>query len=509
MTREQIFQQLSEQPEQNFDLVIIGGGASGAGLALEASHVGLKVLLLEANDFMSGTSSRSTKLLHGGVRYLEQAIKTLDWQKYQLVKDALQERKQLMSMAPHLCRPLTLVTPCKNPFEQAYYYLGLQFYQWLAGKQKLGRVSRLSRATLQACQPNLGAQYRSAVSYVDGQFDDARFGISMLQTAQQLGAQLLNYCPVTKLHLRDGQVVGLSFRDELKHTEWQIQCSQIINATGAFCDQIRQLADPELPPLVSSSRGSHLVLPRKFLPTDQGLLIPNTSDGRVLFMLPWQDYCLLGTTDNESQASLEPQIPEQDIQYLLAEIRPHLKQRISKQDILGCFTGFRPLIQGLAGQGSSKISRDHQIHQDSNGLISLIGGKWTTWRIMAQDCLAFAKQKFSLNLQQPSQHYSLVGAQLGVPLQLAADLEPSIAQHLLSQYGDQAQQVMDLGPVEPILAGHPYITNELIWAYEQEFCHKIDDLIERRWRIGQQNAKLAAQLKDRISALQLWPTGRR
>lgn len=502
MTRSDI---LAHLPHSRYDLVIIGGGASGAGLALEASHQGAKVLLLEAQDFMAGTSSRSTKLLHGGVRYLEQAIKNRDPSKYQLVKDALGERKRLLAMAPHLCRSLRLVTPCAQRSQQWYYFLGLSLYQQLAGKEAIGQAQRHSADAMRQMCPSLNEHYRYGVSYFDGQFDDARFGISMLRTAEQLGAHMLNYCALSHFSLRDGRVAGLSVTDQLTGRCHQLVASQVINASGPQVDRVRQLANPDLPDSLQCSRGSHLVLPGHYCRDDTGWLIPNTSDGRVLFMLPWQGYCLLGTTDDPDQDSLNPSMPSADADYLLAEIRPYLRTPVSDADVSGHFTGLRPLAKAQPGLSSSQMSRDHQILMDDTGLISLLGGKWTTWRKMALDCLHVARQKFVLPLPAQRPDYRLVGAQLGVPQSPLTPLDADIHRHLYQQYGDLAPQVAELGPIERILPNQPFITNELIWAFEQEYCQFTEDLLHRRWRVGIQNVQLAAQLADRIHALRLWP----
>lgn len=500
MKRAAILQQLASN---HYDLAIIGGGATGAGLALDASLRGLRVVLLEQADFMAGTSSKSTKLVHGGVRYLEQAVRQRDPGLYQLVRDALAERKRMLAMAPHLCRPIQLVTPVTGLFERLYYRLGLELYDRLAGSERLGHSQMMSAAAMRRQLPGLHPRLSHGVGYWDGQFDDARFGLAIMRTAAQHGAHCLNYVRVDRFILEQGQIQGLHCQDQLSQQDYPIRCRAVINATGPFTDHIRQLQDPACSPLLTLSRGSHLVSRRQLTDPNTGLLIPKTADGRVLFVLPWQgQYSLIGTTDDPAELSLDPAASQQDLNYLLDQVNPYLATPLSEADIGASFSGLRPLVSPSSSglQGTSQISRDHYLHLDPSGLISLTGGKWTTWRKMAEDGIDLLLEKFPMPYQTTCQtaELRLLGAQQGVPNALSPQLPESVRQHLWQHYGDEAEQVLASGEARPLLKGQPYLACELVWQREQEFACQAHDHLHRRWRIGLLDTALAEQLQAKL-----------
>lgn len=364
-------------------MVIIGGGATGVGTALDAASRGYKVLLLEASDFGKGTSSRSTKLIHGGVRYLEQGNVTL-------VMEALRERGILRQNAPHLVRDLAFVVPNYEWWEAPFYGVGLKLYDFLAGKYGFGRSRVLSREDTLARIPNLKTEgLRGGVVYFDGQFDDARLLLHLAITAGQQGAALVNYCRVEALSQNgEGYVDGVVARDLESGESLEIGAKVVINATGAFSDAVRRMADPSVQPMIAPSQGIHLVFDGSFLQSQDAVLVPRTSDGRVLFAIPWHGHTLVGTTDTPVEiAALEPRPTPQEIDFILATAGLYLDRAPTRADVLSMWAGIRPLVRSSATGSTASLSRDHSIHIDSSGLLTIAGGKWTTYRNMAEDCV--------------------------------------------------------------------------------------------------------------------------
>ncbi len=372
------------QRREPWDIAVIGGGATGASIALDAASRGLSVLLLERSDFGKGTSSRSTKLVHGGVRYLAQG-------NISLVRDALRERGRLARNAPHVVHERSFVVPCRSWFEFAWYRLGFWVYDLLAGKSDYRRSHGMrGKECIQRVSTLKPDRARWGVLYSDGQFDDTRLLIDILRTACSLGAVAINYANVDRI-VKDtsGNISGLRFVDLETDQAIEVTARCIVNAAGPFCDGVRQLDQHDCEPMVAASQGVHVVLPRSFLPGDTAIIVPKTSDGRVLFLIPWHDRIVVGTTDTPiPDAPIEPRPLDEEIDFLLRTCSDYLVNPPSRRDVKSVFTGIRPLVRPKRAKGkTSSISRDHTIDISDSGLITITGGKWTTARKMAQDCV--------------------------------------------------------------------------------------------------------------------------
>ncbi len=381
-TREALVARVRDRREP-WDMVVIGGGATGAGIALDAAARGYAVLLVERGDFGQGTSSRSTKLVHGGVRYLEQG-------NISLVMEALKERGRLRRNAPQFVHDLAFVVPNYDWWEAPFYGLGLKLYDLLAGRYGFGASRLLSRAETLARIPTLKTDgLRGGVVYHDGQFDDARLLIHVLLTAVDRGATVLNYVAATGFRRdAEGLVDGITARDEETGETLRCAARVVVNAAGPFCDEVRRLAEPSAPPLLAPSQGVHLVFDRRFLPGDAAIMVPHTSDGRVMFAIPWLGKTLVGTTDTPiAGAVAEPRAREAEIAFLLDTAGRYLAHAPSREDARSVFVGIRPLVRSGAATNTAALSRDHTIHIDQNGLLTIAGGKWTTYRRMAEDCV--------------------------------------------------------------------------------------------------------------------------
>lgn len=394
MNRAHMLQQLDSQDE--WDLCIIGGGATGLGTALDAAHRGLKTLLLEKYDFAKGTSSRSTKLVHGGVRYLQQG-------NIKLVMEALRERGLLIQNAPHLVHNQTFIVPNYQWWEKPFYGIGLKIYDKMAGKLGLGASEILSREETIAYLPTLDPKgLKGGVRYHDGQFDDARLAISIAQTAVQQGATLLNYFWVNGLLKQQNNVVGVWAKDSLSGKEYSIKSKVVINATGVFTDHILKMDTPGHQNIISPSQGIHLVVDKDFLPGQTAIMVPRTDDGRVLFAVPWHDKIVLGTTDTAITNIVEEPVPlPEEINFVLQHIGRYLTRDPQLKDVKSMFAGLRPLVKGTA-KSTAALSRDHFISINESGLVTVTGGKWTTYRKMAEDVLQLVAKHFPVTMKKVS-----------------------------------------------------------------------------------------------------------
>ncbi len=365
-----------------WDVVVIGGGATGAGVAVDAATRGYEVLLLERADFGSGTSSRSTKLVHGGVRYLRQGH-------ISLVLEALRERERLLRNAPHIVHDLAFVLPCYRRRDVLLFGLGLKAYDLLAGRHHFGHSIIVSAKEVQRRLLTVRTDgLRGGVVYHDGQFDDTRLLIHLLMTAADHGACVLNYATVTGLTRgQNGVVDGVLVRDAERGAEFRAAARVVVNAAGPFCDEVRHMADPGAAPMLAASQGSHVVLDRAFLPADSALLIPETPDGRVLFAIPWHGHTLVGTTDIAiPSAPVEPRATAMEIDFILETAGRYLAKQPRREDVLSTFAGARPLVKAGSGNTAS-LARDHALRVDTPGLVTITGGKWTTYRSMAEGCV--------------------------------------------------------------------------------------------------------------------------
>jgi glycerol-3-phosphate dehydrogenase len=493
MQREPMLLRIRERREP-WDIAVIGGGATGVGVAVDAASRGFDVVLVEAHDFGKGTSSRSTKLVHGGVRYLEQG-------NIPLVMSALKERGLLRQNAPHLVHDLAFVVPNYSWWEAPFYGIGLKLYDMLAGKYGFGTSKLLTREETLELLPALEPEeLRGGVIYYDGQFDDARLLIHLAMTAADHGAVLLNYCPATSL-LRgdDGYVNGLTARDAETGEELRIPARIVVNATGVFTDSVRRMADPAAEQLVVTSQGIHLVFDRSFLRGDTALMVPRTSDGRVLFVIPWHGHTVAGTTDTPVDApSVEPRALEEEIEFVLETASRYLSRPPKREDVLAVYVGLRPLVKGEGK--TSTLSRDHVIHVDSSGLLTITGGKWTTYRHMAEDCVDHAITLGRLR-DEPC-----ATRNLHIHGFVDALDEPLYEDEALAVYGSDAKAVRKLAQMEPELAAllHPdlpYIGAQVVWAAREEMARTLEDALARRTRALFLNAGAATAMAESAAKL--------
>ncbi|CAN5609595.1 FAD-dependent oxidoreductase [soil metagenome] len=478
-----------------FDLLVIGGGATGAGTALDAASRGLEVALVERGDFAAGTSSRSTKLIHGGVRYLEQAVKKFDRSQFNLVRDALHERATLLRIAPHLARPLPILTPLYSRLELPYYLTGLKIYDWLAGKAQLRPSRFVSKGEAKARFPMIRtAGLRGGVLYYDGQFDDARMNVALALSAAETGAAVANHVEVEGLVKEKGKVRGAALHDRLSGARWQVSAGVVVNATGPFADAIRQLDEPEAAPLLSASSGVHVVLDKKFSPPDTGLLIPQTEDGRVLFLLPWLGHTLVGTTDNPAAITAHPKAGDADIDYILRHVDRYFDLPVSRGDVRSSWSGLRPLVSDPKAADTARLSRDHFINVSDSSLVTIAGGKWTTYRKMALDTVDEAVRVGGLAPRTPSRTESLTLAggegfdpAHAAKLQDTFGLDADVAEHLNATYGSRGAAVAELatqGYGALLAEGHPYLEAEVLYSVRCEFARTAEDVLARRTRLS-------------------------
>ena len=493
------------ETSQPFDLAIIGGGATGLGLALDASKRGFSVVLIEANDFAKGTSSRSTKLVHGGVRYLAQG-------NISLVYEALHERATLLHNAPHLARALSFIMPCYRIWEQAFYGAGLLLYDLLAGRRSLGRTRFHGVAATQSALPNIKPNgLKGSVQYWDGQFDDARLAIALARTAAQHGATVLNYCrAVELLHDTDNRVNGILAQDVETGLPYTIQASCVVNATGVWVDEIRQLDDEARgqtsQTIVAPSQGVHIVVDREFLPGDQALIVPHTSDGRVLFAVPWLGKVILGTTDTpRHDLSQEPEPFHEELAFILREAGQYLQRAPTRADIKSIWVGLRPLVKppSDAAGNTKKISREHTVLISPSQLVTVTGGKWTTYRAMADDVIKHCMQAKLLEPKAScsTEHLTLVGAQTGQTVEHSLHEAPGLA-----AYGDEASFLQSLPGADRMLGGG--LTAAMVrFAVRYEYARTVEDVLARRSRLLFLDARLAASVAPLVSQIMVEETG--
>ena len=491
MNRSGMFDRLRAQ-ERSWDIVVIGGGATGVGVALDAAARGYRTLLLERHDFGKGTSSRSTKLVHGGVRYLEQG-------NISLVMEALRERGLLRRNAPHLVSEVPFIVPSYAWWEGPFYGLGLKLYQALSGRYGFGASQILSKEETLARLRNINTDgLRGGVVYYDGQFDDARLLINLVATAFEQGATLLNYVEVVGLgRYADGLVDALTARDLETGTELSVKAKVVINATGPFTDSVRQLADAGARNMIAPSQGAHIVLDRSFLPGDTAIMVPHTSDGRVMFAIPWHGHTLIGTTDTPvAAAGMEPVPTNQEIEFMLDTARLYLEKKPARSDILSTFAGIRPLVNAGDATNTAALSRDHTIHIDQSGLVSIAGGKWTTYRNMAEDCVDQAAMLAGLP-EQPSvtKELSIHGYHPSAEIFGSLQLYGADASFIGNLIQNDAALGVQLHPDLPIRAA------QVIWAAREEMARTVEDVLARRTRALFLNARAAVMMAPRVAQL--------
>ena len=491
MNRQEMLNRALQRSEA-WDIVIIGGGATGVGAAVDAASRGYEVLLLEQSDFGKGTSSRSTKLVHGGVRYLEQG-------NISLVMEALRERGILRQNAPHLVTDLAFVVPRYDWWEAPFYGIGLKIYDLLAGEYGFGPSQLLSREETLARLPTIKTEgLRGGVVYYDGQFDDTRLLINLAQTAVEQGATLLNYVQVTGLIKgAEGFVEGVEARDSETGASFRAAAKVVVNATGPFCDNIRRLADPSVSPMIAPSQGIHLVFDRSFLPGKSAIMVPHTPDGRVMFAIPWKNHTVVGTTDTPiTDVSLEPRPLPEEIDFILETAGRYLHKSPTRGDVLSVFVGIRPLVGSGNAENTAALSRDHTIRIDNSGLLSIAGGKWTTYRRMAEDCINQAATLARLpQVPSPTQQLKIHGFRQ----------PPGEYEHLAAYGSDDAaiQNLIRDAPSlgEPLHPDLPYSRAETVWATRTEMARTVEDVLARRTRALFLNAQAASEMAAGVAAL--------
>jgi glycerol-3-phosphate dehydrogenase len=502
MEREKAIAQI-QQRDKPWDVVVIGGGATGVGVALDAASRGLECLLVEQADFGKGTSSRSTKLVHGGVRYLRQGNLTL-------VRDALLERSLLRNNAPHLVHDLAFMIPCKNSWEKFFYGSGLKLYDYLAIRNSFSRSRGVNAADVARLVPALRAdRHGGGVVYHDGQFDDARLLVNMARTAVDHGACLVNYATVHKIVKNaEGRVCGVEITDDETGDVLEVRARAVVNATGPFCDAVRRLDDAQCESLVAASQGVHLVLPRSFFPGSVAMIVPNTSDGRVLFVIPWHSHALVGTTDTPiDHVPLEPSAQASEIQFLLETLADYLAHPPTINDVTSIFTGIRPLVRGDKSARTASLSRDHFIQPSPSGLITITGGKWTTVRKMSEDCVDKVIQWTGLTANSCQTK--------ALPLHGFLSAEA-----LAEQAGDsRAYYGADLGAIQQLESAvpgmneslHPSLSlkvSDVVWAVRCEMARTVDDVLARRSRSLFLNAAASVAVAPRVSDIMMQELGK-
>ena len=498
MNRAEMMSRL-ERHHGPWDIVIVGGGATGMGVAVDAAARGYSVLLVEQSDFGKGTSSRSTKLVHGGVRYLEQG-------NISLVMEALRERGILRNNAPHIVSNLPFVVPTYDWWESPFYGVGLKVYDLLAGKYNFGRSTILSRNETLRRLPTLQPEgLRGGVVYYDGQFDDARLLIALARTAADRGATLLNYAQVVGLEKGpDGLIQGVVLRALEEEREIRVAARVVINATGPFADGVRRLAEPDAPALIAPSQGIHLVFDRSFLPGDSAIMVPHTRDGRVMFAIPWHGHTLVGTTDTPiGVAALEPQPLDDEVAFILETASQYLHKAPTRSDVLSVFAGIRPLVRSGDSRITAALSRDHTIHIDASGLLTVTGGKWTTYRRMAEDTVNQA----AVLARLPDK--PCVTQTLRIHGYVA---KPGPAGPV-RVHGSDAGRIEALAQENPGLAERlhdalPYTAAEVVWAARHEMARTVEDVLARRCRALFLNAAAAIQMAPRAARLMARELGR-
>jgi glycerol-3-phosphate dehydrogenase len=475
-----------------WDLVVIGGGATGIGIALDAASRDLDVLLLEQSDFGKGTSSRSTKLVHGGVRYLRQGNITL-------VRDALRERTLLRNNAPHLVHDMPFLIPCRSLWQRFFYGVGLKVYDFLAVRNSFGRSGGVSADEAIRLVPVLRREGLSGgVVYHDGQFDDARLLLNMARTAHDHGACLLNYMAVEGLTKNsDGRIIGVQARDHETSESTSIEARCVVNAAGPFCDSVRQLDDSNCEPMIAPSQGVHIVLPRTLFPGDVAMIVPKTPDGRVIFIIPWHDHAIVGTTDTPiPTATLEPSPKSDEIQFLLETAAAYLARPPAIEDVLSVFTGIRPLVKGDKSARTASLSRDHVIRVSPAGLLTIAGGKWTTVRKMSEDCVDRVIQETGLT----------AGKCKTESLSIHAATEQPALDDPRAFYGADLQAILELESETPEL-GQPLSESlsirksDIIWATRNEMARTVDDVLARRTRSLFLNARATLAIAPEVARL--------
>jgi glycerol-3-phosphate dehydrogenase len=488
---------LTRLQTEDFDVCIIGGGASGAGCALDATLRGLKVALIEKEDFAAETSSKSTKLIHGGVRYLEQAFKNFDFAQLKQVRHGLEERHTVLANAPHLARPLALLTPVFSWIEGAYFSIGLALYGWFAKHDSLPKSKWLSKKDMRERIPTLAKNIHSAVMYYDGQLDDARYCLAIAHSAEEAGAAVANHAQVIDFKYNtDDSLMSATVKDTINNTIFDVKAKVFINCTGATSDTIRLMANPSVKRRIRPSKGVHITLPYAVLNSNSALLIPKTPDGRVVFALPFEGELMVGTTDDDyKNLDEEPILNGKEIDFILETLEPYMAEKVEKSQVKAGFGGLRPLIVADDRANTKSLVRDHEVEiDDKSKLISLLGGKWTTYRLMAKDTIDATEEllRGAVSACTTDKHVLVGGVGYTpnsyVELSKKSNLDNDTLKHLTDKYGSRAIKLVFLINQSPELGErltpqYPQLKAEVVYTAEQEMACTVRDFMARRTRL--------------------------
>lgn len=482
---------LVQEKSGYYDIIIVGGGATGLGTAVDAASRGYSTLLVEQHDFAKGTSSRSTKLVHGGVRYLQQG-------NVSLVLEALRERGLLIQNAPHLVRHQSFIVPNYDWWEGPFYGIGMKVYDMLAGKLGLGPSKHLSlEETIQKLPTIEQGGLRGGVIYYDGQFDDSRLAINLAQTATDHGAHTINYSKVTGLLKSNNMVDGVTIKDQLSGEEFEVNGRVVINATGVFTDNVLKMDNPDAKNIIAPSQGVHIVIDKKFSPGDSAIMVPHTDDGRVLFAVPWNGKIVLGTTDTPvGETSLEPKAMEEEIEFILKHATQYLTGNPTREDVRSVFAGLRPLVKAGDGKDTASLSRDHTLMVSDSGLVTITGGKWTTYRKMAQDTIDQAATVGGLAINECGTEN----------LRIHGWLKNVDRNDPLHHYGADRVEIKKIINETPELGEKlhdrlPYLKAEVIWATRHEMAMTVEDVLSRRTRALLLDTKASIEMAPEVARL--------
>lgn len=494
MEREGFLNQMKES-QDNWDFIIIGGGATGLGIAIDAANRGYKTVLLEQSDFAKATSGRSTKLVHGGVRYLQKGD-------VGLVVEALRERGYLRKNAPHLVKSQRFIIANYRWWEKPFYSIGLTMYDLLSGTMSLGRSKPVSRKEVIKRIPFIEKKnLKGGVQYYDGQFDDARLAVNMMQTAIDNGAAVVNYAMVTSLiKNQEGRISGVKVRDEIEGSEFELRGHCVINATGIFVDSVIHLDNPDEHPLVRPSQGVHLVVDKSFLGGDDAIMVPKTSDGRVMFGVPWHDRVILGTTDIPvNEFVLEPKALKEEVDFILETAGRYLEKKPERKDVLCVFAGLRPLAapkKNADGAKTREISRRHKLVVSPSGLVTITGGKWTTYRQMAKETIDLALKTNGINFRPCRTAHLRIHGYIKNP-------DRSQWMHI---YGSDEAEILKLQEenaafAEKLDERYDFTVAEVVWAVRKEMARTIDDVLARRLRILFLDARVSIEMAPKVASI--------
>ena len=500
---------------KSFDVCVVRGGAFGAACALDARLRGLNVVLLEAGDFAGATSSAATKIIHGGVRYLEEAITDVDSKEYHVVVRALHERVHMLDNAPHLTRKLEFFVPSYSWLNVAYLDIGLKIYDWLAGSARISPSKFVSRDEALKFMPGLKQDgLIGAVEYADGQFDDSRYNLALVETFDRNGGFALNYARVTSLTKNSaGKLSGTQFTDQLSKQNLSIDAKVIVNATGPAADSVRRMAAPTISHCMRLSKGAHILLPMDVFPTEKAMLIPKTDDGRVLFGVPWRGRLLVGTTETEVQPSDELYVTREDVQFMLGQLNKYLATPVTPNQIAAGFAGARPLVSSDEAESTQKVARDDVIEiEPSSGLISIMGGKWTTHRAMAEDTInAVEKALGKTPTECPTRQHVLYGSEgwtndYWQELVGIYQIAPDVAHHLSAKFGTAAADILNLAKADAslgqrIVSEHPVIRAEVVHTVRKELAATIEDVLARRLGVQFYSWRAAREAAPAVGAI--------